>query len=105
MLSEKSFYSDGSTAYIIKKKTDKTVIFAPVKSYFIEYGDISNAFLYDSIHKITTELDESKKPVTYKLKNNYSTRGLAMFYEKKNGVMTSMYELDGDTFTIEHNYG
>ena len=105
MLSEKSFYSDGRGAYVIGKKTDKTILFTPVKSEFVGYGEISSAFLYDSIHRATNEPDESRQPIRFRIKNNFSSKGLASFYENKKGIIAHMYELDGDTFSVGHNYG
>ena len=104
MLSKKSFYSDGRNAYIIKKMTDKTVLFVPVKSKYIG-SDVSSAYLFDSLHRATMEPDESKQPVRFKLSNNVSTRDLAVFYETKKGTIETMYELKDDTFAISHNYG
>ena len=105
MLSKESFYSDGRGAYVIAKMTEKTVLFAPVKSRYVGYGDISSAHLYDSIHCATLEPDDSRQLIRFKLKNNFSRKDKALFYEEKKGVIVTMYELEGDTFTIEHNYG
>lgn len=105
MLSKDSFYTDERGAYIIGKMTEKTVTFIPVKSEFVEYGDVSSAFLFDTVRRATKEIDEEREPIRFKLSNNFSTRGLAQFYENKKGVIVSMSEIDGDEFTIEHNYG
>lgn len=101
MLNKDGFYTDGRTAYIIGKMTEKTVLFVPVKSERVGYGDVSSAFLFDTLHKATKEVDEDRESIRFRLKNNYSTRGLAIFYEGDK----EMFELDSDTFTIEHNYG
>jgi Icc-related predicted phosphoesterase len=50
-------------------------------------------------------IDENGTPIRFRLANNFSTKGLAAFYEEKHGSMKEMFELEGDTFTIEHNYG
>lgn len=105
MLSEKNFYQSSDGVYIIGKKTEKTVTFLPVKSEPIGSGDVSSAFLYDTKHKATREIDESREPIRFKLKNNFSARGLASFYENKKGRIIEMCELDSDIITIERNYG
>lgn len=105
MLSKNSFYTDGHGAYTIGKLTDKTVLFIPVKSEYVGEGEVSSPFLFDSVHRATLEPDEKRKPIRFKLSNNFSTRGLASFYESKNGYIASMSELESDTFTVEHNYG
>lgn len=105
MLSKNSFYSDGTRAYKIAKLTDKTVLFVPVKSKYENVGDVSSAFLYDSVHRASDEIDKNGTPIRFRLVNNFSTKGLAAFYEEKHGSTKEMYELEGDTFTIEHNYG
>lgn len=106
MLSKKSFYIDeNGQPYIIGKMTDKTVLFLPVKSKYVGFGDISSAFLYDTVRKALDEPDTSRKPIRFKLKNNFSTSGLATFYEAKNGRAAAMYEIEGDVFTVEHNFG
>lgn len=105
MLSEKNFYQSGNGVYIIGKKTEKTVTFLPVKSEPIGLGDVSSAFLYDSKHRAIREIDETRKPIRFNLKNNFSAKELATFYENKKGRIVEMCELDSDIFTIEHNYG
>ncbi len=106
MLSKDSFYIDGfGNPYKIQKMTGKTVLFAPVKSEYVGFGDISNAFLYDTIRKAVNEPDTSRKPIRFKLSNNFSDRGLATFYETKNGSIAEMVEIEGDTFTVDHNFG
>ena len=106
MLSTKSFYiDDNGHPYIIEKMTDKTVLFSPVKSEYIGHGDISSAFLFDTVHKATLEPDKTRKSIRFRLCNNFSTRGLANFSETKNGTIKGMYEIEGDTFSVEHNYG
>lgn len=105
MLKKDGFYADDTGAYIIGKMTEKTVTFIPVKSVFINYGDVSSAFLYDTVWKATKEIDESRENVRFKLSNNTSRAGLATFYESKKGRLVGMYELENDTFTVEHNYG
>lgn len=104
MLSKESFYANESGAYVISKMTEKTVTFAPVKSVFVKYGR-GSAFLYDVEKKATMEPDESREPIRFMLKNNFSTRGLAQFYENKKGRMEEMSELDGDIFILERNLG
>ena len=104
MLSEKSFYANESGAYIISKMTEKTVTFSPVKSVFVKYGN-GSAFLYDVEKKATLEPDNFRQPIRFRIKNNFSARGLAQFYENKKGMIESMSELDGDTFTLERNFG
>ena len=104
MLSRTSFYSDGRRAYVISKITEKTVTFSPVKSEYVEYGHISSPFLFETVRRATTE-PEKGEPIRFRLKNNFSARGLAVFYENKSGRIAEMFELEGDTFTIEHNYG
>lgn len=104
MLSEKSFYANKSGAYVISKMTEKTVTFTPVKSLFVKKGN-GSAYLYDVERKATLEPDESREPIRFRLKNNFSTRGLAQFYENKKGRIEEMSELDGDIFIVERNLG
>ena len=106
MLSKTSFYiDDKGGAYIIGKTTDKTVLFVPVKSEFVGLGEVSSAFLYDVIRRATREPDESRKPIRFKLCNNFSTQGTVVFYERKNGLLVGMYETESDTYTVERNHG
>lgn len=105
MLSMNHFYIGDDGAYVISKITDKTVTFSPVKSFYVEHIADGSAYLYDTRHKATTEPDEQRKPIRFKLSNQFSTKDLASFYESKKGCMESMSEIEGDTFIITHNYG
>ena len=107
MLSKDSFYIDGfGNPYKIQKMTSKTVLFTPVKSEYVEQDETSSDyFLYDTNRKALDEPDTSRKPIRFKLSNNFSTRGLATFCETKNGSIAEMVEIEGDLFTVEHNHG
>ncbi len=100
MLSKDSYYIDDyGKAYVIGKITDKTVLFMPVKSEIIGHGDM-NWGEVEVIRKASREPDESRKPVRYRLKNQFSTEGTAHFCENKNGILKSMWENESDTYTI-----
>lgn len=104
MLSKESFYANESGAYVISKMTEKTVTFTPVKSLFVKKGN-GSAYLYDVERKATHEPDSTREPIRFRIKNNFSTRGLARFYENKKGRMEEMSELEGDVFILEKNLG
>ena len=100
MLSNESYYiDDAGKAYVIGKITDKTVLFLPVKSEIVEHGEVAWGSC-EVIRKATREPDDTRKPIRFKLKNQFSTVGMAHFHENKNGLIVSMWENESDTYSV-----